>query len=514
MASTTGAPLVAVLDMGASAIRLAIAEIAPGEPIRILEEAVRGVLLGRDAFSTGAIRARDRRRRARRARRLPHDHRRLRRRDRSRAVATSAVREARNGDMFLDRIRRRTGIAFEIINEAEESRLVFLAVRDALGRHTGVHAAPGRCSPRSAAAAPSLTLLRRGEPNRSGVYALGSVRMRQQLDLQRHSHEVQVSLLKRYIANVIEEIRRRDPARPRHAHDRDRRRRPIRRVADPRRRRRTPAREIPRDEFLAFCDEVERLDEEALVERFRLPAVEAETLVPALLVYRALLAETAARTARGVGRVAARRGAARPRRAGGRPASAEDFERQVLASADVARPALPLRSRARPARRQPGDAAVRRAARGARARRSRAAAAPGRGAAPRHRRLRQPARPPQALAVHPRRRRRSSGCRTTRRRWSRTSRATTAAACRRRATCPYVALDRQDRLIVNKLAAILRVANALDAEHAQKVRDVRLVRRDETVDARARRQRRPDDGAAGGDGAGGHVRRRRSAASC
>ena len=41
---------------------------------------------------------------------------------------------------------------------------------------------------------------------------------------------------------------------------------------------------------------------------------------------------------------------------------------------------------------------------------------------------------------------------------------------------PYVALDREDRLTVNKLAAILRVANALDAEHAQKVRDLRLVR--------------------------------------
>ena len=31
---------------------------------------------------------------------------------------------------------------------------------------------------------------------------------------------------------------------------------------------------------------------------------------------------------------------------------------------------------------------------------------------------------------------------------------------------PYIALDRADRLIVNKLAAILRLANALDAEHA------------------------------------------------
>jgi exopolyphosphatase/guanosine-5'-triphosphate,3'-diphosphate pyrophosphatase len=42
----------------------------------------------------------------------------------------------------------------------------------------------------------------------------------------------------------------------------------------------------------------------------------------------------------------------------------------------------------------------------------------------------------------------------------------------------YTALDRQDRVRVNKLAAILRVANALDAEHLDKVRDVRVVQED------------------------------------
>jgi exopolyphosphatase/guanosine-5'-triphosphate,3'-diphosphate pyrophosphatase len=42
----------------------------------------------------------------------------------------------------------------------------------------------------------------------------------------------------------------------------------------------------------------------------------------------------------------------------------------------------------------------------------------------------------------------------------------------------YMQLDRADRLVVNKLAAILRVANALDAEHLRKVGDVHLVRGD------------------------------------
>ena len=42
-----------------------------------------------------------------------------------------------------------------------------------------------------------------------------------------------------------------------------------------------------------------------------------------------------------------------------------------------------------------------------------------------------------------------------------------------------MALDREDRITVDKLAAILRIANALDAEHVQKVRGLRLVRRDD-----------------------------------
>src|SRR5262245_59232769 len=49
--------LVAVLDMGASAIRLAIAELGGNNRPRIIEEASKGVLLGRDTFSFGAIRS-------------------------------------------------------------------------------------------------------------------------------------------------------------------------------------------------------------------------------------------------------------------------------------------------------------------------------------------------------------------------------------------------------------------------------------------------------------------------
>jgi exopolyphosphatase/guanosine-5'-triphosphate,3'-diphosphate pyrophosphatase len=49
-----------------------------------------------------------------------------------------------------------------------------------------------------------------------------------------------------------------------------------------------------------------------------------------------------------------------------------------------------------------------------------------------------------------------------------------------RSHLPYMALDRGTRVTVNKMAAILRVANALDADHLQKVRDVHAIMEQES----------------------------------
>ena len=45
----------------------------------------------------------------------------------------------------------------------------------------------------------------------------------------------------------------------------------------------------------------------------------------------------------------------------------------------------------------------------------------------------------------------------------------------------YSALSREDRLIVNKLAAILRVADALDRTHTEALRDIKVVPREKQV---------------------------------
>jgi len=54
---------------------------------------------------------------------------------RTRAVATSAVRDAVNGAEFVEQVRRSTGISLEVIDGAEEGRLTLAGVMTGLDRH-------------------------------------------------------------------------------------------------------------------------------------------------------------------------------------------------------------------------------------------------------------------------------------------------------------------------------------------------------------------------------------------
>ena len=324
----------------------------------------------------------------------------------------------------------------------------------------------------------SLTLLRRGAPNRSGVYALGSVRLRQQLDLRRHSHDVQLALLRRYIANIIEEIRLEIPLK-RISHiiaiggdvrfvagqllDEQKDGRP---------------REIARDRFLAFCEEIERLDEDSLVERFRLPAVEAETLVPALLVYRTLVAETSARKIWC------------PTQRCGRGCSSTS----PIPAADSA--SRTSSGKYWPARRRSGsgtDSIAPHAHHVAKlANRLFDDLKEEHGLGDRERLLLQVAALLHDVGVYVSLRahhKHSQYILASSQIFGLSDEETAVVSniaryhrrgLPQRSHMPYVALDREDRMIVRKLASVLRVANALDAEHAQKISDVRAVRHSST----------------------------------
>jgi exopolyphosphatase/guanosine-5'-triphosphate,3'-diphosphate pyrophosphatase len=471
--------LVAVLDMGASAVRLVVAEVLPNRTIRTIEEASRGNRLGRDTFSSGVIHARTIEAvvsAVENFRRIMDGYGTLR----VRAVATSAVREAKNADVFLDRVQQRTGIAFEIINEAEESRLVLLAAEQLLGRRTEFRSAWTLLT-EVGGGGTSVMLLNQGEPNRSAVYALGSVRLRQALDLRRHTHDVQLALLKRSITNVIEEIRRDIPLRRvRHmvALGGDVRFAAARLLESGLAAAHQPAgedvREIPRDAFLEFCTQIERMNEDQLIETFQLPGVEAETLLPALLVYRTLLAETAARRIV-VSNASLRTGLLLDLAEPDSRLKADGFERQVLASAD----ALGHKHRFDRAHGQHVELLAAQLFDLLRNEH---------GLGDRERLLLRVASLLHDIGIYVSLRahhKHSQYLLAASQIFGLTDEETAMVANIARyhrrglpqTSHPlYAALDRRERLIVDKLAAILRLANALDAEHLQKVQAIRLVR--------------------------------------
>jgi exopolyphosphatase / guanosine-5'-triphosphate,3'-diphosphate pyrophosphatase len=466
----TQAP-VAVVDIGASAIRVVVAEIQPEGPVRILEEASRGVLLGKDTFTDGRLGAAA----VEATLKALEGFRRIM--DtygvvRYRAVATSAVREAANRDSFLDRVRLRTGIDVEMIDGSEENRLTYLAVREALRDHEALRAADALLVEVGGGSA-DLSFLRNGEPVHSGTYALGSIRMRQSLAAWNASHEQRTRLMRRHIHNVVDDIRREMPLREaRHfiALGGDARFAALRILGEASE---DGVRTVGKEAFLAVCDEVTADDVGQLVERYRLALAEAETLVPALLAYRELLLETQAETVT-VPEATLRAGLLLEMTQGEEGRALEDFRRQVLASAAV------LGEKYRydaPHARNVSHLATRlfddlRAEHGL---------------SDRHRLLLEVASLLHDIGIHVNLRghhKHSQYILSVSEIFglSAEDMAVVANVARyhRRGTpqkshIPFMALDRETRVDVTKLAAILRAANALDADHLQKVKDVRLV---------------------------------------
>lgn len=122
----------AAIDAGSNAIRLVIARATSPNHIQFLETERAAVRLGHNAFTRHLL---DNETISQAARVFRHFRDRM---DRShvtsyRAVATAAAREVRNYRRLMDRIRRKSGIELEVIGSEEEARLVCSAVRWALG---------------------------------------------------------------------------------------------------------------------------------------------------------------------------------------------------------------------------------------------------------------------------------------------------------------------------------------------------------------------------------------------
>jgi len=119
--------IIAALDIGSNSIHLVVVETDREKPFRVVASAKEAVRLGRSV-------ARDQRLSAAAMDRAVDCLKRFRRIAESHgareliAVTTSAVREATNGDQFITRAAEEAGVEIDLLSGVEESRLIALAV--------------------------------------------------------------------------------------------------------------------------------------------------------------------------------------------------------------------------------------------------------------------------------------------------------------------------------------------------------------------------------------------------
>ncbi len=324
--------LEAVIEIGATGIRLLVVEVSGSGTWTVIDRAERSLALGRDVFTSGTI-SRDsllqclailnRYREILSGWAIPDDH--------VTIVATSAIREAKNRDSILDRLAVKTGFSVRVIDGIEENRLMYLmvdfALRDAPTKLSKVNSIILDIGGGST----EIMLLQKGKMVAAHSFRMGTVIIEQQIKAIMGSSKDMRRFLAEYIHTTAENLNnelRLDLVKQLIAIGND-----ARLVA-----RSVGTQEsdlfavIKRDDFIAFVDKVTNYSIEESVQHFRISYNEAESLVPGLLSYQYFLEMTGAETVV-VPYLSIREGVIISKLAGPNHQVREEFYTQVIASA-------------------------------------------------------------------------------------------------------------------------------------------------------------------------------------
>jgi exopolyphosphatase / guanosine-5'-triphosphate,3'-diphosphate pyrophosphatase len=277
---------VAVVDIGATNIRMAIAEIDSLGRYRVLESLSQPISLGKDTFSLLRIRKNSIEECVRilsRYRQVMKGYNILRP-EQIRVVATSAVREASNRLAFIDRVYIATGLVIEPLDEAEVNRITYMGVQPL------IQSIPALASAKAVvveigSGSTEMLVVRSGHVLLSNSYRLGSLRLLEHLDRYNTPVGKQRSLIEtqilRFVDMIYEQIDsdshleivalggdiRFAAANILHLEDN------------------SGLIRLPRTSLAAFVARLHGMSEEEIVQQYGLTFQDAETIAPAVLSY-------------------------------------------------------------------------------------------------------------------------------------------------------------------------------------------------------------------------------------
>lgn len=190
---------IGIVDMGSNAIRFLVAEAAGGK-LAILENHRLPVRLGREVFHTGQIPEATISASVDTFRRFRSICERLGV-ERIRAIATSAMREARNRDVLVDRVREASNVEIEVISGTQEAYLLKLGVETRLDLSTDtsllVDVGGGSVE---------VVLVERGQVLSADSYRLGALRMLESLGDSASTGESFVELVDKHLHSLERRI--------------------------------------------------------------------------------------------------------------------------------------------------------------------------------------------------------------------------------------------------------------------------------------------------------------------
>ena len=199
--------VVAAIDIGSSALRLDIGEVGAQGDVRLLESLRHSVRLGKDVFSKGRIQQDT----LRRCVSILKNYNRLMkeygvtRPDQLRAVATSFARDATNRDMIVDRVSTVTGIDVMVLEESEEARLTYLAVRETL-ESAGILAAGNVAVMEIGGGQTILLYIRKGKVTVAQSFHTGALRTHELVEAGVGTGPRMKSVLKAYASEMVEQV--------------------------------------------------------------------------------------------------------------------------------------------------------------------------------------------------------------------------------------------------------------------------------------------------------------------
>jgi exopolyphosphatase/guanosine-5'-triphosphate,3'-diphosphate pyrophosphatase len=198
------ARLCAVIDIGSTSIRMVIAQIDEHHKVHLLESLQQTVSIGRDTFTKGYIERSTIEECVRVIGSFRAKCNEYRITD-IKTVATSAVREATNREQFVERLYIASGITIETIDEAEIHRFTFLGTQTLLEEEK-IFKNSNVIIVEAGGGSTEVLSLKKGRVDFAKVFRLGSFRLREMLEHYRAPDSKFRQIVQSQIKATIQQI--------------------------------------------------------------------------------------------------------------------------------------------------------------------------------------------------------------------------------------------------------------------------------------------------------------------